>query len=171
LPSESSPTGLTFNYHDPAPTESKTYLFFLDANANKQYDSIEVYGRGILDAENLHALAFEYPAIVTKPDSNYSKPADSSIAQLILKGEGSYIFKEPKTWVSEPKGEFHDSLQIDLQEGSYTLITFIDENHNGILDWPDTYDIQEVVCKPDFINEIIVKKEEKPVDFTEESIR
>lgn len=171
LPSESNPTGLSFNYQDPAPTESKTYLFFLDANANKQYDSSEVYGRGILEAEQKTTQCFEYPALISKPDSNYSKPADSSIAQLMLKGEGSYFFKEPKAWVNEPNGQFHDSLQLDLQEGSYILITYTDENKNNILDWPDTYHIHEVSCKAGLINEILVKKEENAVDFVEEILR
>jgi len=171
LPSESSPTGLSFNYQDPAPTESKQYLYFLDANANKQYDSTEVYGRGILEAEIKTSQCFEYPALISKPDSNYSKPADSSIAQLMLKGEGFYFFKEPKTWINEPKGVFHDSLQLELQEGSYILITYTDENQNGILDWPDTYEIHEVICKTGLINEIIVKKEEKAVDFIEDILR
>jgi hypothetical protein len=171
LPSESNPTGMTFIYSDPSPEQSKEYLFFLDANANKQYDSTEVYGRGIMEAQTKTTQTFEYPALATKPDSNYSKPADSTIIQMMLKGEGSYFFKEPKNWVKQPNGEFHDSLQIYIQEGLYTLITYTDENQNGILDWPDTYEIHEVVCKPGLINEIIVKKEEKPVDFTEESIR
>jgi len=171
LPSESNPTGLTFNYQDPAPTESKQYLFFLDANANKRYDSTEVYGRGIMEAETRTTQTFEYPALATKPDSNYSKPADSTITQLMLKGEGSYFFKEPKNWVKQPNGEFHDSLQIDIQEGSYTLITYTDKNQNGLLDWPDAYLIHEISCKAGLTNEIIVKKEEITVDFIEEILR
>jgi len=171
LATESTPTGLVFAYSDPTPEQSKSILFFLDANANKLYDSTEVYGRGMLEAETNTTQSFEYPALITKPDSNYIKPADSSIAQLILKGEGSYFFKEPKTWVSQPKGYFHDSLQINLQEGLYTLIIFTDENKNGSLDWPDTYEIHEVSCKAGLINEILVKKEENTVDFDEEILR
>ena len=171
LPSESSPTGLSFQYSDPALNESKSYLFFLDANANKHYDSSEVYGRGILEAKQKTTQSFEYPALISKPDSPYSKPADSTIAQLMLKGDGSYFFKEPKAWINQPAGVFHDSIQIDLQEGSYTLITYTDENQNGLLDWPDTYEIHEVSCKAGLINEIIVKKEEIPVDFDEKIFR
>lgn len=171
LASESSPSGLVFAYSDPKPEQSKSFLFFLDANANKKYDSTEVYGRGFMEAEVYRTETFEYPALQSKPDSNYLKPADSSIAQLIVKGEGSYFFKEPKAWINQSKGEFHDSIEIDLQEGSYTLITYTDENHNNILDWPDTYEIQEVSCKAGLINEILVKKEENAVDFVEEILR
>lgn len=171
LASESSQTGLVFTYSDPAPEQSKSYLFFLDANANKQYDSTEVYGRGNLEAKKTTTQSFEYPALISKPDSNYVKPDDSSIAQMIIKGEGSYFFKKPKTWVDQPQGEFHDSLQLELQEGSYILITYTDENQNNILDWPDTYHIHEVSCKAGLINEILVKKEENAVDFVEEILR
>ncbi|MDA0943627.1 MAG: hypothetical protein O3B78_05360 [Bacteroidetes bacterium] len=171
LPSESSPTGLSYRYSDPAPDQSKQYIFFLDANANKQYDSTEVYGRGILEAETNTTQSFEYPPLVTKADSSHTKPADSTIAQLMLKGEGSYFFKEPKTWVNQPNGEFHDSLQLELKEGTYILVTYKDENNNHVLDWPDHYEIHEVICKPGLINEIIVKKEEITVDFVGEILR
>jgi len=169
LPSQNNNEGYTFAYPDPAPFNSKSITVFLDANANHQFDSTEVFAKGSLSAEEKKISLFEYPALLStvSRDSSFSEPKDSSQGTLIIKGNNNqaYYFEPSDLWVEQNRGALNDSIQMLLQEGKHILYVFEDYNQNLNLDWPEPYTLYEVVIRFGLENELSVKKIENDVDF------
>lgn len=169
LPSQNNNEGYSFAYPDPTPFKSKSITVFLDANANHQYDSAEVFAKGSLSAEEKQIALFEYPPLLStvSRDSLVPEPKESSQGTLIIKGNPNqaYYFEPSDLWVEQERGAINDSIQMQLQEGKHILYVFEDHNQNQNLDWPEPYTLYEVVIRFGLENELVVKKTENDVDF------